>query len=75
MSLAHGLQKAVAPAHFLLLRRPNEIPRAYAFCLKAPGVRFRALEIAFTRVLSFECLFSSLVAMTQFETLTMHSGP
>ena len=74
MSLAHGLQKAVAPAHFLF-RRPNEIPRAYAFCLKAPGVRFRALEIAFTLVLSFECLFSSLVAMTQFETLTMHSGP
>jgi hypothetical protein len=46
-------------AHFLLLRWPSEIPSAKAFCLKAPGVRFSALETLFTGVLPFECFFSS----------------
>jgi hypothetical protein len=43
-----------------LARCPIEIPNCRAFCLKAPGVRFRALEIALTGVLLFECFFSSL---------------
>lgn len=36
-----------------------EIPKLRAFCLKAPGVRFSALEIALTGVWFFECFFSS----------------
>jgi hypothetical protein len=61
LSARAGLPKL--QARFFLVRRcPSGIPSARAFCLRAPGVRLSALEMVFTRVLSFECCFNSLTS-------------
>jgi hypothetical protein len=39
-----------------------EKPKLRAFCLRAPGVRFMALEILATGVFAFECLRSSFLS-------------
>jgi len=53
---------AIQALFFLVRRWPSGIPSARAFCLRAPGVRLSALEMVFTRVLSFECFLSSLTS-------------
>jgi hypothetical protein len=59
--LRHG--PSTTQARFFLARRwPSGNPSARAFCLRAPGVRLSALEMAFTRVLAFECCLSSLTS-------------
>src|SRR4029453_11139565 len=52
-----------------------EIPKLVAFCLTAPGVRFIALAMAFTRVLLFECFFNSLTSCAVHSRRTVRFFP
>jgi len=56
------LCRAIQARFFLVRRWPSGIASQRAFCLRAPGVRLSVLEMAFTRVLFFECCLSSLTS-------------
>jgi len=75
-------QKSACVGYLPRRRCPIRIPRCRAFCRRAPAVRFIDFEMAFTGVLLFECLLSSLSSClvqtrrtTRFAVLAISSSP